>query len=131
VCFSDEATFHVSEAVNRHSCRTRGNENPYVICELERGCHSERMVRLNARYGGDRTLLFGTDRDRGLVPGHAGAVCAYPVTTWNYLPTEQGTTSLQPYREVCQVDGSEEDSKLPGFLGHQTYPHWILSYGVM
>jgi hypothetical protein len=34
MCFSDEI-FHVSGAVNRHSCRTRGNENLYDICDME------------------------------------------------------------------------------------------------
>lgn len=37
VCFSDEATFHVSGVVNRHNCRIWGDENPHVTCELERG----------------------------------------------------------------------------------------------
>jgi len=36
MCFSDEAIFQVSGAVNRHSCRTRGNENLYAICDMEK-----------------------------------------------------------------------------------------------
>ncbi|PNF19248.1 hypothetical protein B7P43_G08217 [Cryptotermes secundus] len=37
VCFSDEATFHVSGVVNRYNCRIWGSQNPHVTCELERG----------------------------------------------------------------------------------------------
>jgi len=33
--FSDEAIFQVSGAVNRHSCRTRRNENLYAKCDME------------------------------------------------------------------------------------------------
>jgi hypothetical protein len=36
VCFSDEATFHISGTVNRHNCRIWGSENPRVIREHER-----------------------------------------------------------------------------------------------
>jgi hypothetical protein len=31
--FSDEATFHVCEAVNRHNCRLWGSENPLDATE--------------------------------------------------------------------------------------------------
>jgi hypothetical protein len=34
--FSDEATFYVSERVNRHNCRIWGSENLHAIREIER-----------------------------------------------------------------------------------------------
>jgi hypothetical protein len=36
VCFSDEATFHISGTVFRHNCRIWGSENPHVVREHER-----------------------------------------------------------------------------------------------
>jgi hypothetical protein len=36
IVFSDEATFHVSGKVNRHSCRIWGSENQHEIMEHER-----------------------------------------------------------------------------------------------
>ena len=36
VFFSDECTFHVSEAVNRHNFQIRGSQNPHVIREIKR-----------------------------------------------------------------------------------------------
>ena len=35
MCSSDEAIFHVSGVVNTHSCRTRGSENLYAVCDME------------------------------------------------------------------------------------------------
>jgi hypothetical protein len=37
VCFSDEATFHLCDKVNKHNCRIWGYENPYVVLEHEKG----------------------------------------------------------------------------------------------
>ena len=34
VCFSDEATFHVSGKLNKHSVRIWGTENPHATREL-------------------------------------------------------------------------------------------------
>ena len=36
VCFSDEATFHVSGKVNKHNCRILGFKNPRVVIEHQR-----------------------------------------------------------------------------------------------
>ncbi|GFW33073.1 DUF4817 domain-containing protein [Trichonephila clavipes] len=36
VIFSDEPCFHVCGKVNKHNCRTSGNENPHGLCEYER-----------------------------------------------------------------------------------------------
>jgi len=36
VCFTDEATFHVSGNVNRHNVRIWGRENPHAVIEFER-----------------------------------------------------------------------------------------------
>jgi len=36
ICFSDEATFHVSGKVNRHNCRIWGTQNPHAFIEHER-----------------------------------------------------------------------------------------------
>ena len=36
ICFSDEATFHISGRVHRHNVRIWGKENPHVIREHER-----------------------------------------------------------------------------------------------
>ena len=36
VCFSDEATFHVSGKLNKHNVRIWGPENPHVTRELQR-----------------------------------------------------------------------------------------------
>ena len=36
VCFSDEATFHVSEKLNKHNVRIWGSENPHASRELQR-----------------------------------------------------------------------------------------------
>ncbi|GBL83282.1 hypothetical protein AVEN_110615-1 [Araneus ventricosus] len=33
---SDEGTFHVSNKVNKHSCRIWGSENPFAVQEVER-----------------------------------------------------------------------------------------------
>ncbi|KAJ4426379.1 hypothetical protein ANN_27193 [Periplaneta americana] len=44
VCFSDEATFHVSGKVNRHNCRIWGSENPSVVIEHQR-------IPLNGMFG--------------------------------------------------------------------------------
>jgi hypothetical protein len=35
VVFSDEATFHVSDKVNRHNCQIWGSENPHEVMEYE------------------------------------------------------------------------------------------------
>ena len=37
VCFSDEATFHTSGVVNRHSVRIWGSENPHVVFQNQQG----------------------------------------------------------------------------------------------
>ena len=37
VCFSDEATFHVSGKVNKHNIRIWGSQNPCEVLERERG----------------------------------------------------------------------------------------------
>jgi hypothetical protein len=31
ICFSDEATFHLSGKVNRHNIRVWGSENPHAV----------------------------------------------------------------------------------------------------
>ena len=36
VCYSDEATFHVSEKLNKHNVRIWGSENPHATRELQR-----------------------------------------------------------------------------------------------
>ena len=36
ICFSDEATFHVSGKLNKHNVRIWGSEHPHEIRELER-----------------------------------------------------------------------------------------------
>lgn len=36
VCFSDEATFHVSGTINRHNVRIWGSETPHAVVELQR-----------------------------------------------------------------------------------------------
>ena len=36
VCFSDEATFHVSGKLNKHNVRIWGSENPHASRELQR-----------------------------------------------------------------------------------------------
>ncbi|GBM07010.1 hypothetical protein AVEN_63457-1 [Araneus ventricosus] len=36
IIFSDEATFHVSNKVNKHNCRIWGSENPQAVHEVER-----------------------------------------------------------------------------------------------
>ena len=36
IIFSDEATFHLSEKVNRHNVRIWGSENPNATPEVER-----------------------------------------------------------------------------------------------
>ena len=36
VCFSDEATFHVSVKSNKHNVRIWGSENPHASRELQR-----------------------------------------------------------------------------------------------
>ena len=36
VCFSDEATFHVSGKLNKHNVRIWGSENPHATRELQR-----------------------------------------------------------------------------------------------
>ena len=35
VCFSNEATFHVSEKLNKHNIRILGSENPHASRELQ------------------------------------------------------------------------------------------------
>ena len=35
VCFSDEATFHVSGKLNKHNARIWGSETPHVSRELQ------------------------------------------------------------------------------------------------
>ena len=35
ICFSDEATFHVSGKLNKHNARIRGTENPHITREIE------------------------------------------------------------------------------------------------
>jgi hypothetical protein len=37
VCFSGEATFHVSGVVNKCNCRIWGIQNPHVTCKMEKG----------------------------------------------------------------------------------------------
>jgi hypothetical protein len=37
VCFSGEATFHVTGVVNRYNCRILGSQNPHVTCKMEKG----------------------------------------------------------------------------------------------
>ena len=34
VCFSDEATFHISGKLNKHSVRIWGSQNPHATREL-------------------------------------------------------------------------------------------------
>jgi hypothetical protein len=75
VCFSDEATFHVNGVVNSYNCRIWGSQTPCVTCELES------VIQLNARHVDWTVLLFGKDCDQTFVLGHAGAVCAAPITT--------------------------------------------------
>ena len=36
ICFSDEATFHISGKLNKHNVRIWGSEHPHEIRELER-----------------------------------------------------------------------------------------------
>ncbi|GBN42029.1 hypothetical protein AVEN_192456-1 [Araneus ventricosus] len=36
IIFSDEATYHVSNKVNKHNCRIWGSENPDAVQEVER-----------------------------------------------------------------------------------------------
>ena len=36
ICFSDEATFHVSGKLNKHNARIWGSENPHITREIER-----------------------------------------------------------------------------------------------
>jgi hypothetical protein len=33
ICFSDEATFHLSGKVSRYNIRIRGSENPHAVVE--------------------------------------------------------------------------------------------------
>jgi hypothetical protein len=93
VGFSDEVMFHVSGVVNKYNCRTWGSQNPCVTCELERGGPK---VKVWAGLMHDKLIgpffLFGKDCDHMLVLGHAGAVCAAPITTSNYPPTRWGAT---------------------------------------
>ena len=37
ICFSDEATFHVSEKLNKHNVKIWGSEHPHKIEEFQRG----------------------------------------------------------------------------------------------
>ena len=36
ICFSDEATFHVSGMLNKQNARIWGTENPHITREIER-----------------------------------------------------------------------------------------------
>ena len=36
ICFSDEATFHVSGKLNKHNARIWATENPHITREIER-----------------------------------------------------------------------------------------------
>ncbi|KAJ4435136.1 hypothetical protein ANN_23712 [Periplaneta americana] len=47
MCFSDEATFHVSGKGNRHNCRIWRSENPRVVIEYERDSHKWNTVTVN------------------------------------------------------------------------------------
>jgi hypothetical protein len=42
ICFSDEATFHLSGKVNRHNIRVWGSENPHTVVE-----HSKDSTKIN------------------------------------------------------------------------------------
>ena len=41
ICFSDEATFHVSGKLNKHNARICGTENPHITREIE--CDSPKV----------------------------------------------------------------------------------------
>lgn len=54
ICFSDEATFHVSGKVNKHNTRIWGSEQPYVFREIQRD-----SPKLNVWCGVMRNRIIG------------------------------------------------------------------------
>jgi hypothetical protein len=74
---------------------SRDSEAYRNVCTFERP-QSELVGRLNARQVDWTVLLYGKDCDRTFVLGHAGAVCAAPITTSNYPPTRRGAATFLP-----------------------------------
>jgi hypothetical protein len=68
------------------------------MCGGERQPQSERVGRLNARQVDWTAFLFGEACDQTFVLGHAGAVCAHPITSSDYPPTRlDAATFLPPF----------------------------------
>jgi hypothetical protein len=96
VCFPKEETFHVGGVVNRQNCRNWSSQKPHVTCELERGSPKVNVwdsVMYDKVIG---AFSFRKDCGRKLVLGHAGAVCAAPVSSSNYPPRKWGGTTFLP-----------------------------------
>jgi hypothetical protein len=94
---------------------------------------SEHVGQPNARQVDWTVFPLGKDRDMTFILGHAGAVCAAPITTWNYPPTRWGPPyfchHVRNHLDTLGI-GSAEFDQLFSLIGHQIQPHWIFSCGV-
>ena len=58
VCFSDEATFHVSGKLNKHNVRIWGSENHYASRELQRDCPKVNVWCVNHMQSNNWTIFL-------------------------------------------------------------------------
>lgn len=79
-----------------------GNKNPHTTCGIVR---NSAQVNVWCGLTHDRVIrpfLSGPikpDCDQGVVPEHAGTVCAFQFSTWNSLATGRTSALLQPHRQ--------------------------------
>lgn len=112
VCFSDEATFHVSGKVNRHNCRIWGSENPRVVIEHQRDSPK-------------RNVWCGIMRDRIIGPYF---FAEKTVTANTYLDMLQLYAVPQlPDGAIFQQDGAPPHfaNMVRTFLDEQFPARWI------
>jgi len=120
LCFSDEATFHVSRIVNVYKCRILGNRNPHVTCQLETDSAKMNVWCCLMHDTVIRTYFFSE-----LTMTRASYLKMLELYALPQLPPPNKMGHSLPIATPlritqCFADRLAEECQSPGLLGHQT-----------
>jgi hypothetical protein len=84
IMFSDEATFHVSGAANRHNVRIWGSQQLHCVIEHVREPESERLVWRHVQHDHQTWVFFFSPRRRLSQVAHTWTCCSStPFLSWS------------------------------------------------